>query len=74
MRVDVGLRCRLRPRYEMIFYASETTRASHFKIYHKVALDSLYISTGNYVTIYFRSAANCISGFILGHVRVAIAR
>ena len=26
---------------------SEITRASDFKIYHKVAIDCLYISTGN---------------------------
>ena len=29
------------------FNISETIRASDFNIYHKVALDSLYISTGN---------------------------
>ena len=34
----------------IIFNISETIRASAFKIYHKVALDSLYISTGNDVT------------------------
>ena len=34
------------------------TKACNFKIYRKGALDSLYISTGNDVIIYFRSAAN----------------
>ena len=32
--------------------------ASNFKLYHSVAHESLYISTANDVTIYFRSAAN----------------
>ena len=36
----------------------QTTRASNFKIFHNVAHDSPYISTGSDVTIYFRSAAN----------------
>ena len=43
------------------------------KIYHDVALESLYIPTGNDAIIYFRSSANCINVFILGHVRVAIS-
>ena len=53
--VDVRLR-----RHEMIFFLniSETIRMSDFKIYHKVALDGLYISTGNDITNYFRSEAN----------------
>ena len=50
---------RLRPRHEMIFFnISETIRASDFKIYHKIALDSLYISTGKDVINYFHSEAN----------------
>ena len=35
------------------FNISETIRASDFKIYHKVARDSLYISTGNYIINFF---------------------
>ena len=52
---------------------SQITKASTFKIYHNVALDSLYISTENYVTSDFQSAANPMDVFILGHVRVAIS-
>ena len=37
---------------------SETIRASDFKIYQKVALDSLYILMGNDVINYFRLEAN----------------
>ena len=37
---------------------SETVGASDFAIYHRVALHSPYISTGNDVINYFRSAAN----------------
>ena len=48
-----------RRRHEMTFWnISETIRAIDFKIYHKVALHSLYISIGNDVINYFRSAAN----------------
>ena len=39
-----------------------------------IGLDSLYTFTGNDVTIYFRSAANRINVFSLGHVRVVISR
>ena len=53
---------------------SETTWASNFKCYHNVALNSLYISTGNYVIIYFRSAVNRINVPIWGDTRVAISR
>ena len=53
--VNVRLRCR----HEMTFLISETIRGSDLKIYHKVALHSLHISTGNDVIDYFRSAANC---------------
>jgi len=43
----------------MIFLdISEIIRDSDFKIYHHLTLDSLYISTGNDITSYFRSAAN----------------
>ena len=42
--------------------------------YHHVALDSLYISTGNDVFAYLRQAANRINVFILGQVPVAITR
>ena len=40
------------------FNISESFRASNFKIYHNVVLDSLYILTGNDATVYFRAAAN----------------
>ena len=50
----------------------ETIRASYFKIYHKVALDSPDILTGNDITRCFRSAENRINVLILGKVRVAI--
>ena len=44
--VDVS--CRRRRRHEMIFLnISETSRASDYNIYHKMALDILNISTGN---------------------------
>ena len=43
--VIVDVRRHLRRPHEMIFNILETIRASDFKIYHKVALDSLYIST-----------------------------
>ena len=49
---------RLRRRLEMIFNISEAIRASDLKIFHKVALDSLHISTGNDVIDYFRSQTN----------------
>ena len=72
--VDVHLRRRLR--HEMILFLniSETAEASNFKISHSITLDGLYIFTENNVTRYFRSAANRINVFILGHVRVAISR
>ena len=44
---------------------SETARASSFKLYHIVALDSLFILTRNGIT-YFLSAAHRIHMFILG--------
>jgi len=70
----VDVRRRLR-RHEMIFFnISETIRASDFKIYHNVALDSLYISTGNDVTSYFRSAANQTNVQMFGDILVAISR
>ena len=73
--VDVRLRRRLRRRHEMIFFnISETVRVSDFTIYHKVALESLYISTGNDFINYFQSAANRTNVYILGHVRVVISR
>jgi hypothetical protein len=53
---------------------SETFRASNFKNYHNVALDSFYISTGNDVTSYFRSAANQTNVQMLGDILVAISR
>ena len=65
---------RLRRRHEMIFNISETTKASNFKIKHNIALYSPYSFTGNEVTSCFRSAANRINVFTLGHVRVAISR
>ena len=75
--VDVRLR-RLRRRlrrHEMTFLnISESIRASDFKINHKAALDSLYISAGNDVINYFRPEANRTNVYILGHVRVAISR
>ena len=51
----------------------ETARASNFKIYHNIALDSLYVWNENDVIIYCRSAANRINVFICGYVRVAIS-
>ena len=61
--------------HETIFgNISETTKASNFKIYHNVAHESLYISTGNDITIFFRSAANRTDVSILGHVQVVISR
>ena len=59
--VDVRLRHRRCRRHEMILGnigLSETSRASDFKIYHKLSIDSLYISTGNDAIYYFQSAAN----------------
>ena len=41
---------------------------------HNVEYDVLYISTGNDVTIHFRSAANRTHVSILGRARVAISR
>ena len=52
----------------------ETVRASDFKICRKVALNSLYFSTGNDVINYFLSAANRTNVLTFGHVRVAISR
>ena len=40
------------------FNISEIIRASEFKVYHKVALDSLYISAGKDAINYFRSEVN----------------
>ena len=40
------------------FNISDTITASDFKIYPKVSLDSLYISTGNDILNYFQLAAN----------------
>ena len=61
LNVIVDVRRRLR-RHEMIFFNfSETVRASDFKIYHNLALHSLYIWTGKDVINYFRSAANRIN-------------
>ena len=66
---------RRRRRHEMIFWnSSETAEASDFKIYHEVALDTVYISTGNDIMNYFRSEENRTNVQILGPVRVAISR
>ena len=66
--VDIRLR-----RHEIFFLnISETTRAINFSNHPNVAHDSLYISTANYVKIYFRSAANRTNVSILGHVRVGL--
>ena len=45
-----------------IFFSiiSEIASVSNFKIYHNVALNSLYIIAENYPTSHFRSAANLI--------------
>ena len=48
---------------EMII--SEITRASNFKIYRHIALNSLYISTENHAIIYFWSAANRMCSFLV---------
>ena len=45
----------------LLFNIPEASRASNFKIYYNAALDSLYISTGNDITVYFRSAVNGIN-------------
>ena len=45
---------------------SETNKASNFKKVNSVALDTLYIFTGNDVTSYFRSAVNRRNAFIWG--------
>ena len=45
---------------------SETIRASNFEIYHNVAHDSLYMSTGNVVTIYIQCGANSANVSIYG--------
>ena len=54
------------------FNISETVKASNFKIYHRIALDSLYIFTGNDVTIYIlpvgsKSHKRIHFGSSLGH-------
>ena len=50
----------------------ETTRASNFKIYEHLALDSLFILSQNDVTSYSRSTVNRINVLDLGHVQVEI--
>ena len=51
----VDVRRRLRRRHQVIFFSiSKTIRVSDFKLYNKVALDSIYISTGNDVIHYFQ--------------------
>ena len=62
--------------WTMMYYAAvmkqfvqknlETTRQSNLNIQRHVARGSIFISTGNSVTCYFRSAANRINLFILG--------
>ena len=55
-----------RRRHEMTFFnISEFTIVCNFNIHQNVALDSLYILTGNDVTSYFRLAAHRISVSIL---------
>ena len=58
----------------LVVNISETAIANNYKIYHHIALGSLYISTGNDITVYFRAAVNRINVFILGHIGVAISR
>ena len=58
----------------LILIFSETTEASSFKIERGIALDNIYISTGNDVARHLRSATNRINVFILGHVLVAKTR
>ena len=63
----------VRRRHEIIFM--ETAWASNSKIFHhQPSIDSLYISTGNNVVTYFRSAANRINVFIVDHVLVSISQ
>ena len=64
----VDVRLLRRPRcHEMIFFnISKTIRASDFKIYLIVPLNSFHILTGNDVTIYFWLAANCTNVSIFG--------
>ena len=71
--VDARLRRRLRRHERIYFNISGTIAASNSKIYPNVEHDSLYISTGNDVTIYLRSAANRTNVSILAHVQVAIS-
>ena len=49
---------------------SQTITASNFKIYYSVALERLYISSGNGVFICFWSAATRIKIFISDHIWV----
>ena len=65
---------RRRRRHEIIYNIQETIRGSEFKKYLNVALDTLYISTGNDVINYFRSEVNRTNVYIFGHVRVTISR
>ena len=63
-------------RHEMILVLldiSKTTGASNFKIYRILAHDSLYISAGNDITIYFWSAANRTNVSFLGETRTRFA-
>ena len=62
--VDVCRRHLCRRHHEIIFNILEAPKAINCKIYHNVALYSLYISTGNDVIINFQSAANSINVFI----------
>ena len=72
------VRRRLDRRHEMTYFInSETIKASRFKLYQSVALDSTVFAFLPEMTpssSYFQSAANPIKVFILGHVRVAISQ
>ena len=62
-------------RHEITFWnISQTIRASNLNIRLNVPHDRVDISTGNYVTIFFRSAENRTNVSIFGLVRVVISR
>ena len=49
----------------LILICPETDKTSSFKIKYEIALDSLYMFTGNDVNTYFRSAENRIGSRFL---------
>ena len=64
-----------RRRHEIIYLnISQITWARNVKIYHHLAMDSLYMPTGSDITSYFQSAANRTKMSVFGHVRDAISQ